>query len=116
MSVGIYKYRWGFINIGGDLQMLVEIYKCRWGFINIGGDLQMLVEIYKCRWGFINIGGDLRKCHHLMLFLVFMNFDTNGTPYVGGSGNETNMVVCCNISTTTGTTVVEKDEPRRPGP
>ena len=39
MSVGIYKCRWGFINVGGDLQMSVGIYKYRWGFTNVSGDL-----------------------------------------------------------------------------
>ena len=47
MSVDIYKCRWWFTNISGDLQMSVRIYKSRWRFTNISGDLQMSVGICK---------------------------------------------------------------------
>ena len=36
MSSGIYKCGVGFVNSG---RMSLEIYKCRWRFINVDGDI-----------------------------------------------------------------------------
>ena len=51
MSAEIYKYQWGFTNIG-------RVYKCQCGFISVWS-LEILVGIYKYQWGFINVSGNL---------------------------------------------------------
>ena len=104
MSVGIYKCRYR----GIYKCQYRGIYKCRWGFINVEVNLQMMVGICKCQRGFTNASIIFRKCLHFYSSPLFLNFDTNGTPYISALTFKLSLYCsyCCLCPTETDTVYI----------
>ena len=75
-----------------------------WGFINVEVNLQMTVGICKCRRGFTNSSILFR----IVRSPLFLNFDTNGTPYISALTFKLSLYCsyCCLCPTETDTVYI----------